>query len=182
MPVPAPRCIRRNIPVVTPRLSNAVPLDISDSSDSVLSLDNDGTSVGSERSICDTEVGNVDIESVSEHISEHSSVNSTSGIEFSERSAEVSADVVEDSNSGIKFNEEPAEVSADVIGNLGTDSAVGESSGNFTPTPAPRRSTRVRTQKHFDPNFVYNLAQPSSSLDGNMVAKVDFLKKVLNLF
>ena len=57
----------------------------------------------------------------------------------------------------------------------------GEDSSNFTPTPAPRRSNRVRTQKHLDPNFVYNFAQPSSNLDGNMVAKVNFLKEVLSL-
>ena len=185
VPVPAPRHILRNVPVATPRLSNVVPLDMTDSSNSVLSLDKDGTSVGSERSISDisdTEVGNVDFESVSEHISEHSSESNNSGIEFSERSAEVSAYVDENSNSVIEFSEEPAEVSADAIGNLGIDSAVGEISSNFTQTPAPSRSNRVRTQKHFDPNFVYNFAQPSSNLDGNMVAKVDFLKKVLNLF
>ena len=158
VPVPAPRHILKNVPVATPRLSNVVPLDMSDSSNGVLSLDNDGTSVGSESSISDisdTEVGN-DIESVSEHISEHSSESNNSGIEFSERSAEVSANVVENSNSGMEFSEEPAEVSADAIGNLGIDSAVGEISNNFSPTPAPRRSNRVRTQKHFDPNFVYN--------------------------
>ena len=89
---------------------------------------------------------------------------------------------MENSNSGIEFSEEPAEVSADVIENLGTDSALGEISSNFTPTPAPRRSNRVRTQKYLDPNFVYNFPQPSSNLDGNMVSKVDFLKKLLNLF
>ena len=55
VPVPAPKPIQRNVPVATTRLSNVVPLDMSDSSDSVLLLGNDGTSVGSERSISDTE-------------------------------------------------------------------------------------------------------------------------------
>ena len=142
MPIPAPRRILRNVPAATPRLSNVVPLDMSDSSDNVLSLGNDGISAGSERSISDisdTEVGNVDTESVSENISEYSSEGNNSGIEFSEGPAEVSADGVENSNSCIEFSEEPAEVSADIIENLGTDSEVWEVSSNFTPTPVPRR-------------------------------------------
>ena len=185
VPIPAPRCILRNVPVTTPTPSNVVSLDRSDSSDSVLSLSNDVISAGPERSISDisdTEVGNVDTESVSENISEHGSESNNFGIEFSERPAEVSADAVESCNSHIEFSEEPAEVSADVIDNLGTDSEVGEVSSNFTPTPAPRRSNRVRTQKHLDPKFVYNFAQPSSNPDRNMAAKVDILKKVFSLF
>ena len=125
VPIPAPRRILRNVPVTTPRLSNAVSLDMSDSRDSVLSLSNDVISAGPVRSISDTEVGNVETESVSESMSEHGSESNNSGIEFSERPAEVSADVVESCNSGIEFSEEPAEVSTDVIENLGTDSEVG---------------------------------------------------------
>ena len=64
VPIPAPRRILRNVPVATPRLSNVVPLDMSDSSDSVLSFGNEAISAGSERSISDIEqvMGNVDIE------------------------------------------------------------------------------------------------------------------------
>ena len=142
MPIPAPSRSLRNVPVATPRPSNVVSLDMSDSSDSVLSLSNDVISAGPERTISDisdTEVGNVDTESVSENIPEYGSESNNSSIEFSERPAEVSADVVESSNSGIEFSDEPAEVSGDVIENLSTDSEVGEVRTNFTPTPAPRR-------------------------------------------
>ena len=64
--------------------------------------------------------------------------------------------------------------------NVESDSEVGEVS-NLTPTPAPRRSTRIRSQNQLDTNFVYNFSQSSKDGDDATV-KINFLKQVLSLF
>ena len=54
-------------------------------------------------------------------------------------------------NSTIEFIRVPVEGPMDVS-MKDVDSEVGEVS-NLTPTPAPRRSTRIRSQNHLDTNF-----------------------------
>ena len=84
-------------------------------------------------------------------------------------------------NSTTEFIKVPVEGPMDVsMENVKSDSEVGEVS-NLTPTPTPRRLTRIRSQNHLDTNFVYNLSQSSKDADDATV-KINFLKQVLSLF
>ena len=197
VPVPAPRSRRGNLPVVTPRSLSGTTPAMSASRGYVVSPDGDvNLSIIEHEESVNTDINESEEEIVdsvmeseqgfSPSLEPDDNVNRVMEAEevFShllEPDDNVSKHELDSVNSTTEFIEVPEEGPMDVsINSVESDREVGEVS-NLTPTPAPRRSTRIRSQNHLDTNFVYNFSQSSKDGDDATV-KINFLKQVLSLF